>query len=108
MPTYGYRCTECKSEFERFQKITDAPVATCDSCGGPVKRILYPVGIQFKGTGFYVTDYKGAGKEPATTGSASASKATESSSTTATSTATETKTETSAAPAANTNTTETK
>jgi predicted nucleic acid-binding Zn ribbon protein len=37
--------------------MTDAPVATCDSCGGAVKRLLYPVGIQFKGSGFYVNDY---------------------------------------------------
>ena len=63
MPTYGYRCTVCKHEFERIQKISDAPLSVCESCGEPVKRIIYPVGIQFKGTGFYVTDYNNKGSE---------------------------------------------
>jgi putative FmdB family regulatory protein len=44
-------------EFERFQKMTDPPVTSCDDCGGSVKKLLYPVGIQFKGSGFYVNDY---------------------------------------------------
>ena len=61
MPTYGYRCKDCGTEFERFQKMTDAPVTTCDSCGGSVKRLLYPVGIQFKGSGFHVNDYTRSG-----------------------------------------------
>ncbi len=114
MPTYGYRCTECKSEFERFQKITDAPVTACDSCGAPVKKIIYPVGIQFKGTGFYVTDYKGAGKEPASSkpaddsASADSKKADESSSTTDSGKATESKTETKPTPSTSTTATETK
>jgi len=57
VPTYGYRCKDCGTEFERFQKMTDAPVTICDTCGGSVKRLLYPVGIQFKGSGFHVNDY---------------------------------------------------
>lgn len=57
MPTYGYRCVACGHEFERFQKITDPPVSACESCGEGVKKIIYPVGIQFKGAGFYVNDY---------------------------------------------------
>jgi putative FmdB family regulatory protein len=57
MPTYGYRCNGCGVEFERFQKMTDPPVTTCDDCGGSVKKLLYPVGIQFKGSGFYINDY---------------------------------------------------
>ena len=57
MPTYGYRCTACAHEFEMFQKMTDPPVATCEVCGAPVKKRLYPVGISFKGSGFYVNDY---------------------------------------------------
>jgi putative FmdB family regulatory protein len=60
MPTYGYRCTACGTTFERFQKISDPPVTACDDCGSPVKKILYPVGIQFKGSGFYVNDSKAA------------------------------------------------
>ena len=56
MPTYGYRCAECDHTFEVFQRMADAPVATCEKCGGPVKRVVYPVGIAFKGSGFYVND----------------------------------------------------
>ena len=58
MPTYGYRCISCETKFERVQKMSDPPVTTCESCGGAVKKILYPVGIAFKGSGFYVNDYK--------------------------------------------------
>ena len=58
MPTYGYRCTACGHEFERMQKITDPALTACESCDGPVRKILYPVGIAFKGEGFYVNDYK--------------------------------------------------
>ncbi|MGC4044498.1 MAG: zinc ribbon domain-containing protein [Armatimonas sp.] len=61
MPTYGYRCTVCGHEFERVQKMSDAPLTECEACGEPVKKILYPVGIAFKGTGFYVNDYKPSG-----------------------------------------------
>lgn len=61
MPTYGYRCTACGHEFERFQKITDPAVSACESCDAPVKKLLYPVGIQFKGAGFYINDYARAG-----------------------------------------------
>jgi len=60
MPTYGYRCSTCGHEFERVQKMTDAPLTECEECNGPVKKILYPVGIAFKGSGFYVNDYKPA------------------------------------------------
>ena len=66
MPTYGYRCTVCKHEFERVQKMSDPAVAECETCGEPVKKILYPVGISFKGTGFYINDSKpSAAKSPA-------------------------------------------
>ena len=69
MPTYGYRCTVCGHTFERFQKITDPAVTECESCGQPVKKILYPVGIQFKGSGFYVNDYsKSGGKSASNSG----------------------------------------
>src|SRR5688572_8230472 len=57
MPTYGYKCRECGHEFEVFQKMTDTPVAACEQCSGPVKKLLYPVGIQFVGSGFHVNDY---------------------------------------------------
>ncbi|MES2461078.1 MAG: FmdB family zinc ribbon protein [Armatimonadota bacterium] len=75
MPTYGYRCTACSHEFERFQKISDPAVTACESCGEAVKKILYPVGIQFKGSGFYVNDYapKSAKTESASSSTPAAS-----------------------------------
>ncbi len=56
MPTYEYECTQCRRHFERHQRITDAPIQTCPECGGQVRRVFYPVGVIFKGSGFYVTD----------------------------------------------------
>lgn len=58
MPTYGYRCDHCGTEFEQFQRITEPPLTECPQCGGSVRRLLYPVGILFKGPGFHVTDYR--------------------------------------------------
>jgi putative FmdB family regulatory protein len=58
MPTYVYRCQNCDTLTEAFQKITEDPLTTCDDCGGSIRRVLQPVGIVFKGSGFYVTDYK--------------------------------------------------
>jgi putative FmdB family regulatory protein len=57
MPTYGYECKTCKAQFETFQRITEDPLTTHDGCGGELRRLLYPVGIVFKGPGFYVNDY---------------------------------------------------
>lgn len=57
MPTYGYECQTCKKQIEVFQSIKDAPLAICESCGGALKKRIYPVGIAFKGSGFYVNDY---------------------------------------------------
>ncbi len=58
MPTYGYKCQKCNHEFEVLQKMSDDPVTVCPTCDGPVKRVFHPVGIIFKGSGFYTTDYK--------------------------------------------------
>jgi putative FmdB family regulatory protein len=64
MPIYEYRCPNGHT-FEVFQRISDAPVETCESCGaGPVEKVLYPVAVHFKGSGFYTTDY-GSGKRKA-------------------------------------------
>jgi putative FmdB family regulatory protein len=57
MPTYGYECTACKHDFEIFQSIKDAVLTTCEKCGGVLRKRIYPVGIAFKGPGFYVNDY---------------------------------------------------
>ncbi len=56
MPLYEYECNVCRERFERRQKVTDEPVSVCPSCGGAVRRVIHPVGIIFKGSGFYVTD----------------------------------------------------
>lgn len=57
MPTYEYRCDACGATYELFQKMSDPPLETCEACGAPVRKVLYPVAIHFKGSGFYTTDY---------------------------------------------------
>lgn len=57
MPTYEYRCPEGHT-FELFQRMSDPPADACTLCGaGPVEKVLYPVAVHFKGSGFYATDY---------------------------------------------------
>lgn len=62
MPTYGYQCTACGHEFQARQRMSDDPIKICPECNGDVKRLLYPVGVVFKGTGWYVTDYDKTGR----------------------------------------------
>ncbi len=61
MPLYEYKCDHCDEVFEVMQKFSDAPLATHDKCGGPVRRMISVPAIQFKGTGWYITDYARAG-----------------------------------------------
>ncbi len=64
MPTYEYKCSKCDHQFETFQPISDEPVKKCPSCGGKVKRLISGgAGLIFKGSGFYITDYKRAGEK---------------------------------------------
>lgn len=56
MPTYEYLCKDCEHRYERFQRMSDAPEAVCPTCGGSVRRVIFPAGVIFKGSGFYVTD----------------------------------------------------
>lgn len=64
MPIYEYRCPNGHT-FEVFQRMSDAPAETCVTCGaGPVEKILFPVAVHFKGSGFYSTDY-GSGRSKA-------------------------------------------
>jgi putative FmdB family regulatory protein len=56
MPLYEYQCEDCGVRFERLQRMSDEPVKVCPECGGEVHRLIQPVGIIFKGSGFYVTD----------------------------------------------------
>jgi len=62
MPIYGYHCDTCGNEFEILQSMKDDPLKICPKCTGALRKMLYPVGISFKGSGFYTTDYKGTAK----------------------------------------------
>ena len=57
MPTYEYACSTCHHRFEAWQKMSDEPLSICPECGAHVRRVLYPAGIVFKGSGFYKTDH---------------------------------------------------
>ena len=56
MPTYQYTCTDCGEPVEAVQKFTDDPLTVCAACGGRLRKVFSPVGIVFKGSGFYRTD----------------------------------------------------
>ena len=64
MPTYGYECIACSNQFETFQSIKDDALTTCEACGGTLRKRIYPVGIAFKGSGFYVNDYAAKSAAP--------------------------------------------
>ena len=64
MPLYEYECETCSHRFEVIQKFSDAPISVCPKCGGPVQKLLSSPAIQFKGSGFYLTDYgRGTGSK---------------------------------------------
>jgi len=71
MPLYEYECESCGARFELIHRFTDAPAETCRTCGGgPVRRLLSAPAIQFKGSGWYITDYARKGKsDPAASSS---------------------------------------
>jgi putative FmdB family regulatory protein len=60
MPTYHYRCSDCEHSFDFFQKFADDPLTECPECKGTVRRVPQPVGIVFKGSGWYITDSRNA------------------------------------------------
>ena len=62
MPLYEYQCKKCGHRFERIRKFSDPPVRRCPECGATVQQLLSPPAVQFKGSGWYVTDYAGKGK----------------------------------------------
>ena len=73
MPLYEYQCEACAHRFEVIQKYSDAPIDICPRCNGAVRKLLSSPAIQFKGSGWYITDYARAGKsDPGEKGSASA------------------------------------
>jgi putative FmdB family regulatory protein len=59
MPIYEYECRKCKAHTEAFQKVTDKPLTKCPKCGGRLEKRISAPAIQFKGSGWYVTDYAG-------------------------------------------------
>lgn len=67
MPVYEYECADCKNRFEVRQRFVEEPVSVCPSCGGKVRRVYHPVGIVFKGSGFYVTDNRSSGEPTSAT-----------------------------------------
>ena len=69
MPLYEYECKKCGHRFERIQKFSDPHVRKCPDCGGPVEQVISAPAVQFKGSGWYVTDY--AKKSSSGTGSSS-------------------------------------
>ncbi len=73
MPLYEYRCDVCGSVFEVLQKFSDEPLTKHNGCGGQVQRLISPPGLQFKGTGWYITDYARSSKsESSSNGAAKA------------------------------------
>jgi len=66
MPLYEYECRKCHHRFERIVKFSDRPIKKCPECGGPVEQTITAPAVQFKGSGWYVTDYA---KKSATTAS---------------------------------------
>jgi putative FmdB family regulatory protein len=67
VPLYEYRCKKCHHTFEKIQKFSDPPVKKCPECGGPVEQLLSAPAVQFKGSGWYVTDYARQGSEKSKT-----------------------------------------
>jgi putative FmdB family regulatory protein len=91
VPTYGYRCAPCGHEFDVFQRMSDEPVAACPVCGAPARRLFFPAGIVFKGSGFYKTDSRrvggdGSGSAPPSSGKPSTKSSAEGGASTSTAT----------------------
>jgi putative FmdB family regulatory protein len=68
VPLYEYQCKKCKHKFEKIQKFSDRPIKKCPECGGPLEKIQHAPNVQFKGTGWYVTDYGGKSDKSKTDG----------------------------------------
>jgi putative FmdB family regulatory protein len=61
VPLYEYKCKKCKHRFEKIRKFSDRPLRKCPECGGPVEQLVSRSAVQFKGSGFYATDYPRTG-----------------------------------------------
>jgi len=73
MPTYEYACKSCGEHLEVVQSFTDEPLTECPNCGGQLRKVFAPIGIAFKGSGFYKTDSRPAPKEKSSSSSSSSS-----------------------------------
>jgi len=71
MPLYEYQCKKCHHRFERIQKFSDPHIKKCPDCGGPVEQTISAPAVQFKGSGWYVTDYAKKSSAPAVSGDSS-------------------------------------
>ena len=88
MPLYAYKCDSCEHEFEARQRFSDEPLTVCPVCGNGIRRLITPVGVVFKGSGFYVTDnrngkgnsYLGSGRDGKEKDSATSTETTKTSS----------------------------
>lgn len=76
MPLYEYECKKCHHRFERIQKFSDPHVKRCPDCGGPVEQVVSAPAVQFKGSGWYVTDYakKSSGNSSSSNGESGSKK----------------------------------
>jgi len=68
MPLYEYECKKCHHRFEKIQKFSDKMVKKCPECGGPVEQMISAPAVQFKGSGWYVTDYAKKSSSPGSSG----------------------------------------
>jgi putative FmdB family regulatory protein len=75
MPLYEYQCEKCGERFEVMQKFSDEPLSVHEKCGGKVDRLISAPALQFKGSGWYITDYAKSGAKPAENGSTTKSDA---------------------------------
>lgn len=75
MPLYEYQCQECGEKTEVVRRFDDAPLTICSSCGGTLKKLISAPAIQFKGSGFYLTDYGRSGSSTTSKGTTSESSA---------------------------------
>jgi putative FmdB family regulatory protein len=69
MPLYEYQCKKCKHRFEKIQKFSDRMLKKCPECGGPIEQMVSAPAVQFKGSGWYVTDYAKKGSSSASSSS---------------------------------------
>ena len=86
MPLYEYQCTKCGHRFEKIQKFSDRKIKKCPECGEPVELVISAPAVQFKGSGWYVTDYPKKSGAPASDSSSKDSKETKKESKTETAT----------------------